>query len=564
MRSFAHRQRMQQIGFGREEFVGKPVIGILNAWSGLSPCHAHLRERAQAASRGILAAGGFPVELPVLSLGEVMVKPTTMLYRNLLAMECEELIRSHPVDAVLMLGGCDKTGPGLVMGATSADVPSLFVPAGPMMNAMRRGEKVGAGTHTRKFYDEYRAGNLDDRQWIRLETEMTRSIGTCNTMGTASTMTLAIEALGLSMPGAATIPAADADHERMVMRAGRRAVDLAWEQLKLSSILTRASFLNAVTTVLASGGSTNAPIHLIAMARRAEIELTLADFERLSHAVPMLLDLMPAGRHLMQDLFMAGGLPALMKRLGPLIDTSCMTVSGHTIGEQLGAVDSPEASGAGAVVDDDVIRPVDEPVSSRPSISVLQGNLAPDGCLIKATAAEGRLLQHRGPAIVFDGPADMAARIDDPGLPVTPDSVLVLRGGGPIGAPGMPEWGNLQIPKKLLAQGVRDMLRISDARMSGTHFGACILHVAPEAAAGGPLALVEDGDAIELDFAARTLTLHVPDDELARRRAALPAPKPAPVRGYGALYARHVTQAPDGCDFDFMAGRGGVGEPEIF
>ena len=577
MRSFAHRQRLQQIGFGREEFVGKPVIGILNAWSGLSPCHSHLRERAQAASRGILASGGFPVELPVLSLGEVMVKPTTMLYRNLLAMEAEELIRSHPIDAVLLLGGCDKTGPGMVMGATSADVPCLFVPAGPMMNATRRGEKVGAGTHTRKFFDEYRAGNLDEQQWIRLETEMTRSIGTCNTMGTASTMTLAIEALGLSMPGAAAIPAADADHERMVMRAGVRAVELAWEQLTPSRILTRASFLNAVTTVLACGGSTNAPIHLIAMAQRAELELSLADFERLSHEVPLLVDLMPAGRHLMQDLFMAGGLPALMRRLGTRIDTGCLTVSGRTIAQNLGAAaaaggskglanDSP---GDGplpddAWQDDEVIRPLARPVSTRPAISVLTGNLAPDGCLIKATAAEARLLAHKGPALVFDGPADMAARIDDPALPVTADTVLVLRGGGPIGAPGMPEWGNLQIPKKLLAEGVRDMLRISDARMSGTHFGACILHVAPEAAAGGPLALVRDGDSIELDFAARRLTLHVADDELARRRAALPEPRPAPVRGYGALYARHVTQAPQGCDFDFMAGRGGVGEPEIF
>ncbi len=559
LRSFAHRQRLQQVGFAREEFMGRPVVGILNAWSGLSPCHAHLRDSAQAAARGIIAAGGFPVELPVLSLGEVMVKPTTMLYRNLLAMEAEELIRSHPLDAVLLLGGCDKTGPGLVMGACSADIPCLFAPAGPMMSAHRGGVKVGAGTHTRKFHDEYRAGNLSDTQWIALETEMTRTIGTCNTMGTASTMTLAIEAMGLSLPGAATTPAADADHERMVMRAGRRAVEIAWDNLRPSQLLTRASFLNAVTTVLACGGSTNAPIHLIAMARRVDVALALDDFESLSRRVPLLLDLMPAGRHLMQDFQMAGGLPALLRGLGDLIDTSCRTVTGRTLGENIS-----DTSAAAAASGEEVIRRPDDPISALPALSVIRGNLAPDGALIKATSADPRLLSHRGPALVFDGPADMMARIDEPGLAVEADTVLVLRGGGPLGAPGMPEWGNLPIPKKLLAAGVRDMLRISDARMSGTHFGACILHVAPEAAAGGPLGLVRDGDMIEFDYRQRQLTLHVDEAELARRSAAHQPRRQPPARGYGALYAAHVTQAPDGCDFDFLTGRGGVGEPEIF
>lgn len=555
LRSFAHRQRLQQIGFGREEFIGKPVVAILNAWSGLSPCHSHLRERAQAAARGVIAAGGFPVELPVLSLGEVMVKPTTMLYRNLLSMETEELLRSHPVDAALLLGGCDKTGPAMLMGAISADIPSIFVPAGPMMNASWGTEKVGAGTHTRKFWDEYRAGKLSNSEWVALESGMTRTIGTCNTMGTASTMTLAIEALGMSLAGAAAIPAADAEHERMVMRSGRRAVEMAWENLKPSQVLNDASFRNAITTILACGGSTNAPIHLIAMARRAKVKLGLDDFERLARLVPVLVNLMPAGAHLMQDFFHAGGLPALLNRLGSLIDPDCRTVSGDTIGT---------AVAQHTVRDNEVIRPLEQPVSTQPAFAVLHGNLAPGGALIKPTAAAPKLLSHTGPALVFDGAEDLARRIDDPELPVTADSVIVLRGAGPIGAPGMPEWGNLAIPKKLLAQGVRDMLRISDARMSGTHYGACILHIAPESAVGGPLAFVHDGDLICLDFASRSLNLLIDEAELERRRQAWQPPKPHAERGYATLYAKHVTQAPEGCDFDFLDGRGGVPDPEIF
>lgn len=555
MRSFAHRQRLQQIGFGREEFLGKPVIGIFNAWSGLNPCHAHLRERAKAAARGVLAAGGFPVELPVLSLGEVMVKPTTMLYRNLLAMEVEELMRSHPIDAAILLGGCDKTGPGMLMGAISADLPSIFVPAGPMMSAWWKGEKVGAGTHTRKFWDEHRAGRIDGQDWIALEAGMTRTIGTCNTMGTASTVTIALEALGMTLPGAASLPAADAEHERAVARAGRRAVELAWEELKPSRLLTRGSFHNAMAAVMACGGSTNAPIHLIALARRAEIALTLDDFERAAARVPVLVNLMPAGEHLMQDFFQAGGTRALFARIAALMEGDCLTVGGTTFAEQ----------NAGAQVSDaEVIRPLERPVTTMPAMALLRGNLASRGALIKPTSATPALLQHRGPAVVFDGPADLAARIDDPQLAVSADSVLVLRGAGPVGAPGMPEWGNLPIPKKLLAQGVRDMLRISDARMSGTHYGACVLHAAPEAAAGGTLALVRDGDSIELDFAARRLTLHVPAEELERRRTSWSPPAVHAERGYAALYGRHVTQAPDGCDFDFLEGRGRVPEPEIY
>lgn len=555
LRGFAHRQRLQQVGFAREQFLGKPVIGILNAWSGLSPCHAHLRARAETAARAVIGAGGFPVELPVLSLGEVMVKPTTMLYRNLLALEAEELIRSHPLDAVLLLGGCDKTGPGLVMGALSADCPCIFVPAGPMMNAKWRGETVGAGTHTRKFWDEYRAGRIGEAEWVALESGMTRSIGTCNTMGTASTMTLAIEALGLSLPGAAAIPAVDAAHERMVTRSAQRIVDLAWEDLRPSRILGAGSFANAMAAVLACGGSTNAPIHLIAMAGRAGVPLGLEDFERMAARIPVLVDLMPAGRHLMQDFFHAGGLPALLAQLGDAVDGRCATVAGAPLGECIREARSG---------DEEVIRPRARPVTPYPALAVLRGNLAPEGALLKPTGATPSLLQHRGAALVFDGPADLAARIDAPDLPVTPASVIVLRGGGPVGAPGMPEWGNLPIPRKLLAQGVRDMLRVSDARMSGTHYGTCVLHCSPEAAVGGPLALVRDGDEIELDYASRALVLHVAEDELDRRRADWRPSAPHAQRGYAALYARHVTQAHEGCDFDFLAGRGGVPEAEIY
>lgn len=555
MRAFAHRQRLQQTGYDRDAFMGRPVIAIINTWSDISTCHVHLRDRARSVREGVLRAGGFALELPALSLGEVMVKPTTMLYRNLLAMETEELLRSHPIDGAVLLGGCDKTTPALLMGAISAGLPTLFVPAGPTLSGVWRGEKIGTGTHTRKYWDELRAGTLSQDDWVDLERHMTRSFGTCNTMGTASTMTFIAEALGMTLPGAATVPAADSAHPRLAQKAGQRAVEMVWEDLKPADILTPAAFENALVVAMALGGSTNAAIHLIALAGRAGVALSLADFDRVARTVPVIADLMPAGRHLMEDLHYAGGSRALMGRLGDRLDRSALTVSGMTLGDGL----------AGArVYDDAVIRPLDAPVTTEATLAVLRGNLAPNGAVIKPSAATPALLKHRGPALVFDDMATLAARIDDPDLPVSADTVLVLRHAGPQGAPGMPEWGGLPIPKKLLQQGVRDMVRLSDARMSGTHFGTCVLHIAPEAQIGGPLALVEDGDPIELDVAARRLELAVPEAELAARRAAW---RPRPTRhrrGYAALYAAHVTQADQGCDFDFLEGTAPTPEPEIY
>ncbi len=555
MRAFAHRSRMQQVGWRREDFVGKPVIGVLNTWSDLSTCHSHLRERAQSVKRAVVEAGGFAAELPALSLGEVMVKPTTMLYRNLLAMEAEELIRSHPLDGVVLMGGCDKTTPGLIMGAISAGLPFIYLPAGPTLNGSWRGEKIGTGTHTRKYFDAYRAGEISQAEWDDLEKTMVRSVGTCNTMGTASTMTLLAETLGLTLPGAAGTPAADSAHVRLAEATGARIVEMVAEDLRPRAILTRASFENAIIVQHAVGGSTNAVIHLTAMAGRAGVTITLADFERPSGKVPLVADLMPAGRYLMEDLFLGGGSDGLLKRIAPLLDTRPMTVTGKTLGENL----------AGAMIHDaEVIRPLDNPVTREPALAVLFGSLAPEGCVIKPSAADPRLLTHRGRAVVFETYADMAARIDDPDLAVDETSVLVLKSAGPVGGPGMPEWGGLPIPRKLLAKGVRDMVRISDARMSGTHFGTCVLHVAPESALGGPLALVQDGDEILLDTPGRRLELLVDEAEVARRRAAW-TPAPAKfARGYGVLFSRHIQSAPRGCDFDFLEGDAATAEPDIY
>jgi dihydroxy-acid dehydratase len=557
LRSFAHRQRMQQIGLDRSEFLGKPIVAILNSWNALSTCHSHLPDRAKAVARGILGAGGFPVEFPVLSLSEVMVKPTTMLYRNLLAMEVEEVLRSHPFDAAVLLGGCDKTAPGMLMGAFSLDFPVIFVPAGPMINGQWRGEKVGAGTHTRIFWDQYRAGDITQEDWIKLESSMTRSAGTCNTMGTASTMALAIEALGLSLPGAATIPAVDADHERMVSRSGSVAVDLAWKGQSPSRFISRESFLNAITVVCACGGSTNAVIHLIAMARRMGVELNVDDFDRVARQVPLLVNLMPAGEKLMADFFYAGGLPSLMKRIPNLLNLTCKNLMGERLESLVAAASQPDPS---------VIRTLDDPVTTEPAIAVLRGNLAPLGAIIKPSTFGQRFLQHTGPALVFEGAQDFAERIDSPDLIVTADTVLVLRSSGPVGAPGMPEWGNLSIPKQLLAQGVKNMLRISDARMSGTHFGACVLHISPESAAGGPLAIVRTGDMISLDFLNRRIDLHLSDQEIEQRLILWrEQPKLFKVEnGYVKLFQDHVNQATEGCDFDFLVGRRDRNEPEIF
>ena len=555
MRAFAHRQRTQQMGRRREEFMGKPVIAILNTWSDLSPCHRHLRDRAEAVKRAVWAAGGYPVELPALSLGEVMVKPTTMLYRNMLAMETEELLRQHPVDGAVLMGGCDKTTPGLIMGALSMGLPFIFCPAGPMLNGRWRGQLAGAGTHTRKYWDAYRTGEITRDDWIALESAMTRSVGTCNTMGTASTITSIVDAMGLTLPGASSIPAADAGHERMCSAAGERIVGMIWEDHAPHAFLTRESFLNGAAVSMALGGSTNAAVHIMALARRAGVDVSLADLDRLGREVPVLANIFPSGDRLMEDFFFAGGLPALMARIAPHLDLDQMTASGETVGTCIAGAE---------VLDDEVIRPLDRPVSGAPAMAVLTGNLAPDGAVIKPSAADPARMTHTGPAVVFSSMADFAARIDDPELPVTPDSVLVLQNAGPVGAPGMPEWGNLQIPRKILAQGVRDMVRISDARMSGTHYGTCVLHVAPEAAVGGPLALVHDGDPVTLDVPARRLTLDVDKAELDRRRAAWTPPDYSADRGWVALHRREVTQAPEGCDFPVLDRGRDQGEPEIF
>jgi dihydroxy-acid dehydratase len=559
MRGFAHRQRMQQQGFRREDLMERPIVAILNTWSDLSPCHAHLRERAEAVKRGVLLAGGFPLELPAMSLGEVMVKPTTMLYRNFLAMEVEELLRSLPCDGVVLLAGCDKTTPATVMGAISMDIPTIFCPAGPMLNDryFKDGvaHTVGAGTHTRIFWDDYQAGKLTNQELQQLESRMTRTPGTCNTMGTASTMTSIVEALGLTLPGASSIPAMDSAHTRMATDCGQTIVEMIWQDLKPSDILTSASFQNAVAVQMALGGSTNAAVHIIAMARRAGVKLTLDDLDICARRIPVIANLFPSGDRLMEDFYYAGGLIALMHVIKAELSCDAMTVNGKTIGEN---IDSAK------VQDDAVIRPQSRPVSKAPAFATLKGNLAPMGAVIKPSAASEKLMLHKGPALVFDSPSEMLAAMEDENLVCDENTVLVLRNAGPVGAPGMPEWGNLPIPKKLLKFGVRDMLRLSDARMSGTHYGTCVLHISPESAIGGPLALVQTGDFIEINLPARTLHLHVDDSELSLRRAQWRAPESKHTRGYTQLYQAHVTQAHEGCDFDFLEQNGKSPEPEIF
>ena len=550
---------MQQAGVRREDVMARPVVAIINTWSDLSPCHAHLRERAESVKRGVLLAGGFPVELPAMSLGEVMVKPTTMLYRNFLAMEVEELLRSLPCDGAVILAGCDKTTPGTLMGAISMNLPTIFCPAGPMLNDrhVRDGvsRTVGAGTHTRVFWDDYQAGNIDAREWQHLESRMTRSPGTCNTMGTASTMTSLTEALGLTLAGASSIPAMDSAHSRMATDCGERIVAMVWEDLTPSRLLTTGSFQNALAVQMALGGSTNAAIHIIAMARRAGVTLTLDDLDAMGRKVPVLANLFPSGDRLMEDFHYAGGLPALMAQLRTHLSTGEMTVTGRSIGENIAEAE---------VLDPQVIRPLSNPVSAAGALAVLRGNLAPEGAVIKPSAASPALLRHSGRALVFDSQPQMLAAMADPDLDCDESTVLVLRNAGPVGAPGMPEWGNLPIPAKLLKAGVRDMLRLSDARMSGTHYGSCVLHISPESAVGGPLALVQTGDLITLDVPARSLQLQVPDDELARRRAAWTAPEQPFKRGFTHLYQQHVTQAHEGCDFDFLQGTQPTPEPVIF
>jgi dihydroxy-acid dehydratase len=552
LRAFGHRSRLLQMGYAREDFAGKPVVGIVNTWSDINPCHAHFRLRAEEVKRGVWQAGGFPIELPALSLSEPFVKPTTMLYRNLLAIETEELLRSHPVDGAVLMGGCDKTTPGLIMGALSMDIPAIFMPAGPMLRGNWKGEVLGSGSDSWKYWAELRAGNITLADWQEVEEGIARSFGHCMTMGTASTMTAIAEALGLTLPGASSIPAPDANHPRMATATGRRIVDMVWEGLEPSEIISEGSVDNAIRTHLAMGGSTNAMVHLVAMARRAGVPLELDRFDELARQVPVIANVRPSGTYLMEDFHYAGGILALLGRLRDLLDLDCRTVSGRTLGESI--------DGA-RVYNDEVIQSLDNPVSES-ACAILRGNLAPDGCVIKPSAAEPRLLTHRGPAVVFDDYDHMAALIDRDDLDVTPDSILILRNAGPVGGPGMPEWGMLPIPRKLLRAGVRDMLRISDARMSGTSYGACILHVAPESAIGGPLALVHTGDIIDLDVPARRLHLDVPDEELARRRDSW-RPKDEAPRGYLRMFARHIRQANEGCDFDYLEGTAGLPEPEI-
>jgi dihydroxy-acid dehydratase len=558
LRSFGHRSRAMQMGFAPEEWAGKPVIAILNTWSDANPCHAHFKTRVEDVKRGVLQAGGFPMELPALSLSESFVKPTTMLYRNMLAMEAEELLRSHPVDGVVLMGGCDKTTPGLLMGATSAGLPMIFMPAGPMLRGNWKGKVLGSGSDAWKFWDERRAGNISDQDWVDIEGGIARSYGHCMTMGTASTMTAITEAIGMTMPGASSIPAADAGHIRMASTCGRRIVEMVWEDLVPARIQTRAAFENAIVVAMAMGCSTNAIIHLVAMARRAGHDVGLDDFDAASRTVPVIANVRPSGdQYLMEDFFYAGGLPGLMTRLRGHLDLDALTVSGRTVGENIAGAE---------IYNEDVIRPLDNPLYAEGALAVLRGNLAPDGCVIKPSACEPRFLKHSGPALVFDDYPAMKAVIDSEDLDVTPDHVLVLRNVGPQGGPGMPEWGMLPIPKKLVKQGIRDMVRISDARMSGTSYGACILHVSPESYVGGPLALLRTGDIVTLDVAGRRIDMEVSDEELARRRAELQPPQPRYERGYGWMFNRHIRQAHEGCDFDFLeTGFGApVVEPDIY
>lgn len=554
LRAVGHRSRAKQMGYGTEDFAGKPVIAILNTWSEINPCHTHFRERVEEVKRGVWQAGGFPIEMPAISLSEVFQKPTTMLYRNLLAMEAEELLRSYPADGAVLMGGCDKTTPALFMGAASMNIPAIFMPAGPMLRGNWRGNSLGSGSDLWKYWAELKAGTISQQEWEEIEDGIARAPGTCMTMGTAATMMSAAESLGLTLPGASSIPAVDSNHARMATDVGRRIVDLIWDDVKPSEILTTLSFENAVTTVMALGGSTNAVVHLIAMAGRLDVSLDLDRFDEISRQTPWLANIRPSGQFLMEDFYYAGGLPALLGELKDLLYLDCLTVNGRTLGENLEGMD---------IYNEDVIRRRGNPLSDEGGLAILRGNLAPGGAVIKQTAADHSLHVHTGPAVVFQDCNDMAARIDDDQLAVSPDSVLVLKNAGPQGGPGMPEWGMLPIPQKLLKEGVRDMVRISDARMSGTAYGTCVLHVAPESFVGGPLALVEDGDMIELDIPARKLNLQVDDEELERRRAAWAPPPKRFERGYGAIYADHITQANEGCDFDVLAGTAPTREPEI-
>lgn len=555
LRAFGHRSRARQSGLGESDFYGKPVVGILNTWTDLNSCHLHFKTTVESVKRGVLQGGGLPMEIPVMSCGETLTKPTSMLYRNFLAMEAEEMIRANPIDCAVLLGGCDKSTPALIMGAISAGVPAVYVPSGPMIKGNWRGQVLGSGSDVWGYWDERRAGNLTEEEWKEIEGGIARSPGHCMTMGTASTMTAMAEVMGFTVPGASSVPAMDANHQRLAAEAGRLAVNNAWEGPKPKELATRQSFENAIAVDMAIGGSTNAIVHLLAMAGRAGVDLSLNDFDEISRKTPLITDLRPAGRFLMEDFYFAGGLTAVLKTMQPILHMDHPTVNGMTLGQNVMNA---------KVHNNEVIRPLDDPISKDGGTTVLGGNLAPNGAVIKHSAADPALLKHSGPAIVFDNYRELSEKIDDPNLPVTKDSVLVLRNAGPVGAPGMPEWGMLPIPKKLLKEGVRDMVRVSDARMSGTSYGTCVLHVTPESAVGGPLAIVEDDDVISLDVESRTINLDLPEEEIVKRTKDLPERKSLHARGYTKLYLDHVTQADKGCDFDFLEGDEKSPEPEIF
>ena len=558
LRSMGHRSRAMQMGLDEADWDGKPIIAIINTWSDLSPCHHHLRDRSEFVKKGIYQAGGMPVEMPVHSFSEQFLKPTSMLYRNMGAFEVEETLRSHPIDGAVLMGGCDKSTPALIMGATSMGLPFIYMPAGAMLRGNFAGEKLGSGTDVWKYWDERRAGDISKEQWDGVQGGIARSYGTCMTMGTASTMMSIADGWGLTLPGASSIPAPDSSHKRMAANCGRRIVEMVWEDLTPSQIINEASTKNAVTVAMATGCSTNAIIHLIAMARRAGVNLTLDQLDEIGRTTPVIANIRPSGKdYLMEDFFYSGGLRALMVELGDKLDLNVKTVTGKTLGECIKGSEN---------FNSDVIRSLDNPVYHEGSLAVLKGNLAPNGAVIKPAAMDPKFQKHEGPAIVADSYDQLKEIINDENYPITADHVLVLRNAGPKGGPGMPEWGMIPMPKALLKQGHRDMIRLSDARMSGTSYGACILHVAPEAFIGGPLALIKTGDIIQVDIPNRKLDVDVSKSEMKKRKEEWVEPKPRYERGYGYMYSKHIEQADKGCDFDFLRTDFGaaVKEPDIY
>ena len=558
VRSFGHRSRAMQIGYSKEDWHGKPIIGIINTWSDLQPCHIHFKNRIEDVKRGVFQMGGFPVELPSISLAEMYVKPTTMLYRNMLSMEVEELIRSHPIDGVVLMGGCDKTTPALLMGAISNDLPTVFLPAGPMLRGNYKGKFLGSGSDGWKYWAELRAGNISKNDWEEVEMGIARSYGHCMTMGTASTMTAIAEALGFCLPGASSIPAPDSNHIRMSANLGKRIVEMVWEDFKPSRFVTKKSVENAVIIAMAMGCSTNAIIHLIAIARRSGINLTMDKLDEIGKKTPVIANIRPSGEeYLMEDFYYAGGILSLMNQLYTKLNLNEKTITGKIIKDII--KDHPP-------LDNDVIRSLNNPIYEEGSLAVLKGNLAPDGCVIKPAACEKKFLNHKGPVIVFDSYPDMNKSIDSEQLEVTENHILVLRNVGPVGGPGMPEWGMIPIPKKLLKKGIRDMVRISDARMSGTSYGACILHVAPESFIGGPLSLLETGDIVQINVNKRSINMLVDEKTLNKRKLNLVKNQPKAGRGWLWMYSNHVKQANEGCDFDFLETDFGktAKEPDIF